>query len=199
LTDPATTNEEPADASEEFEQVDLKNPLLAAGLALLLPGLGHLYQQRYAKAVLFMVCILPMYFFGWSIGGGKVVYAQWRPNAPILEQRWHYVCQFWTGVPAWPALVQTMFNQPFGDEFMVAPELSDRFGGGNEESDWHAQYHGYYELGTVYTMIAGILNLLVIFDAVGGPIGSVIRSDEEKKKLAAKNIPAATAEARAKS
>jgi hypothetical protein len=37
-----------------------------------------------------------------------------------------------------------------------------------------------FEMGTVYTIVAGLLNLLVICDAFGGPL--VIRPPEEKKK-----------------
>ena len=44
-------------------EVDLKNPWLAALWAWLWPGAGHLYQGRYAKGVLFMVCILVTYFY----------------------------------------------------------------------------------------------------------------------------------------
>ena len=36
-------------------------------------------------------------------------------------------------------------------------------------------------MGTVYTVIAGLLNILVIFDAYGGPL--VILPPESKKKL----------------
>lgn len=175
LTDPAPNTNEP-------ELVELKKPLVAAGLACLLPGLGHLYQRRYAKGVLFMVCILSTYFFGWSIGGGKVVFAQWNPNAGIFDQRWHYVGQFWVGLPAWPALIQTMDSRPLGDNFMVAPELPGPRGFPGEQADWIEEFNRSFEMGTVYTLIAGILNLLVIFDAAGGPIGAVMEEELEKKK-----------------
>ena len=39
----------------------------------------------------------------------------------------------------------------------------------NERNAWHRQYHMYFEMGTLYTMIAGLLNLLAVFDAFGGP------------------------------
>jgi hypothetical protein len=40
----------------------------------------------------------------------------------------------------------------------------------------------FYEIGTLYTMLAGMLNLLVIYDAWAGPLGP---SEEEKKRRAA--------------
>ncbi|REK26297.1 MAG: hypothetical protein DWQ42_09395 [Planctomycetota bacterium] len=177
-----------SDMSEDSERnaVELKNPLWAAGLALLIPGLGHLYQGRYAKGLLFMFCILPTFFLGWSLGGGKVVYAEFRPVrgfSDLFEQRWHYVGQFWVGLPAWPALVQTVFNEPLGEDFMTAPEPPFQANEGGEEADWIERAPEYYELGTVYTLIAGILNLLVIFDAAGGPI-LPLRKEEEDDEVA---------------
>ena len=34
---------------------------------------------------------------------------------------------------------------------------------------WHYEYKHFFELGTMYTMIAGLLNLLAIYDAFCGP------------------------------
>ena len=48
---------------------------MSAGLAWLWPGAGHIYQGRYAKGILYMVCILGTYFFGLTMGNGHVVYA----------------------------------------------------------------------------------------------------------------------------
>ena len=56
-------------------EIDLKDPRLAAFLAWLVPGLGHIYQGRTGKGVLFFVCIVGTFFYGMYIGGGRVVYA----------------------------------------------------------------------------------------------------------------------------
>ena len=53
-------------------EIDLRDPLIAGVLAWLWPGAGHLYQRRYAKGMLFMVCILGTFFFGLVLGEGKV-------------------------------------------------------------------------------------------------------------------------------
>jgi hypothetical protein len=42
-----------------------------------------------------------------------------------------------------------------------------------------------FEMGTVYTVIAGLLNILVVFDAYGGPL--VILPSEETKPKEQKN------------
>ena len=176
----------PAETSLQREQeVDLRDPLLAAFLALLWPGAGHIYQRRYAKAVLFMVCVLGTFLFGWDIGGQRTVYASWRP----MDRRWHYFCQVWVGLPAWPAMIQSGESRPLGKDFMRQPDLSppksNLFNPGADQptelDQWQLDYHSYYELGTVFTMVAGLLNLLVIFDAAGGPVGSTPAEDEKQK------------------
>ncbi|MBI5761718.1 MAG: hypothetical protein HZA46_24675 [Planctomycetales bacterium] len=83
--------------------VNLKNPVLAALLAYLVPGLGHFYQGRFFKGTLYFVCILGTFFFGMHLGDGKVVYADWREG----KRTWVYIGQFPVGLPALPALAQS--------------------------------------------------------------------------------------------
>jgi TM2 domain-containing membrane protein YozV len=40
----------------------------------------------------------------------------------------------------------------------------------NQTSDWNLRMGPFFELGTVYTLIAGLLNILAIYDAWGGPV-----------------------------
>ena len=61
----------PPSAAEETIEIDLRNPVLAAVLAWVWPGLGHLYQRRYGKGVLYMVCILSTWFFGLALGEAR--------------------------------------------------------------------------------------------------------------------------------
>lgn len=152
------------------ETVRLKDPGLAAFLAWLVPGLGHFYQGRMAKGALFMICILGTFFYGLFLGDGHVVYAAWGPQ----ERRLPYLCQVGVGLPALPALIQAKRvrdnKEPLFGGIMAPPV---RLPDGRHELDvWHRTYHRYFELGTVYTMIAGLLNVLVIYDALAGPAGS---------------------------
>lgn len=167
-----STTKDHAAAPSQPLQVELKDPGLAAFLAWLLPGLGHLYQGRLAKGTLFMVCILGTFFYGLFLGQGKVVYASWRPE----DRRLAYICQVGVGLPALPALIQTRrvreHKEPLFGGIMKPPE------NGAELDRWHRELHRYFELGTVYTMIAGLLNVLAIYDAWGGPAAS--DEDEEK-------------------
>lgn len=145
------------------EDIELRDPALAAFLAWLWPGAGHIYQRRYAKGALFMTCILVIFFYGLALADGRAVYASWRDD----HKRYPYLCQVATGLPALPALIEARRkaagNAPLLGGWYAPP-------GNQEELDaLHRKYHRFLELGTVYTMIAGLLNVLVIWDAWGGP------------------------------
>ncbi|MSR59561.1 MAG: hypothetical protein EXS05_18280 [Planctomycetaceae bacterium] len=88
-------------------RVNLKNPVLAAALAFLVPGLGHFYQRRIFKGVLYSVCILGTFFTGLSIGHGQTVYFNWQSSE---NRTYAYLCQFWVGLPALPALAQSQMR-----------------------------------------------------------------------------------------
>lgn len=199
---------------EENLTINLKDRWVAALLAWLVPGLGHLYQGRTAKGILFMVCILGTFFYGlFALGGGKVVYASAPGQSP---HRWQYWCQLGTGLPAIPALVQEQrfkrgkpalwanASPPF-DRFMAPPRdyllvhnpktgqdeprpftSADQQGKTvvhpDELAKWNHDLHHFYELGTVYTMIAGLLNVLVIYDAASGPLILLPEPKKRRKK-----------------
>ncbi|MFN0050808.1 MAG: DUF6677 family protein [Planctomycetales bacterium] len=90
-------------------RIPLKNPILAALLAFLVPGLGHFYQRRVFKGVLYSVCILGTFFTGLRIGHGQVVYFDWQNSE---NRTYAYLCQFWVGIPALPALYQAKMRSP---------------------------------------------------------------------------------------
>jgi len=172
-------NQEATSHSEEPIEIDLRNPVLAALLAWLWPGAGHLYQGRHVKGVLFMVCVLSTYCTGMILGRGHVVYASWAEN----DRRWQYLCQVGAGLPALPALVQNRLvrsgRQPlFGGR--MAPPVEVIENAEDELAGWHAKLAGQFDLGTLYTMIAGLLNVLAICDAFAGPF--VPAPEEDKKK-----------------
>lgn len=163
----------------DSERIHLKNRTLAAFLAWLLPGAGHYYQGRNTKGSLYLVCILSTWMLGFALGGGHVVYASWQPG----DRRWHYFLQAGVGAAALPALVQgnrmrkltrngetSPAYEPLWGGFMAPPDrpvIEDRT---DEVSAWYATYGAGYEMGTWYTMIAGLLNILVIYDAYAGPL-----------------------------
>ena len=176
-----TGSAQPSSDQDPFAPVpvDLKNPSTAILLAWLIPGVGHLYQGRRGKGILFLVCILSIYFLGLSMGGGRVVYAKWDDT----EKRLPLLCQLGVGLPTMPALVQAFLvnngMNPIeiaGVRFM-APPVDNQ-----ENAQLHRKYGYLFEMGTLYTMIAGLLNILVIYDAGAGPVWML--PDSEKKRRA---------------
>src|SRR5436853_1873389 len=129
LSHTMTTN--PSPSAEQTLEIDLREPLVAAVLAWLIPGAGHLYQRRTGKGLLFMICILGTYFFGLALGEGKVVYASWNQ----VDRRWQYPLQIGVGLPAIPAVVQNMVirrgNAPILGGIMAPPRSQE------ELADWH--------------------------------------------------------------
>jgi len=147
------------------EELNLRNRYLAAVLAWLIPGAGHFYQRRYFKSGVFSVCILSSFMIGWLVAGGRCVYASWNET----ETRWQYVLQAGIGLPAMPAAIQSWSSRGgstpmFGETFMVGPKSS------KDLDAWNKATASGFDMGTLYTMIAGLLNILVVFDAYSGPL-----------------------------
>ena len=158
--------------------VELGHANWAALLAWLCPGAGHLYQRRYAKSVLFMVCILGTYFFGLSLAGGHTVYASFHKE----DYRLQYICQLGVGLPALPAVVQAtlvrMGHKPLWNGVMAPP----RTGGKSELAEWHKRWPQSFEMGTLFTVVAGLLNVLAIYDAHSGPVYATEESSKKPKQ-----------------
>jgi hypothetical protein len=209
-------------AGQQTLQIDLRDPWLAALLAWLVPGLGHMYQRRWGKGGLLMTCILATFFYGLWLGGGRVVYASFREN----DTHYAYLCQVATGLPSLPAIVQAVRmgsvppKAPLWDGLMAPPVVPGqvvprawveserakypddpefkkfdvydqrdpnttylRYISNGEPTDqsahWQYQLGGYYDLGTVFTMIAGLLNVLAIWDAWGGPATPITKTTDD--------------------
>jgi TM2 domain-containing membrane protein YozV len=145
----------------------LRNPYKAAFLAWLVPGLGHFYQGRVGKGWLYAICILSLYFAGLALGEGKIVYWRWvNPLHSPDKFCLYYVGQFFTGLPALPALIQGTLRYfgipPLLGGFMAEPDM-------NVLNGLHPRLSKLVEVGTIYTTVAGLLNVLAIFDALEGP------------------------------
>jgi hypothetical protein len=167
------------------EEIDLKDPVVAAVLAWLVPGLGHFYQGRRAKGALFLVCILGTFFYGLFLSDGRAVYASWTD----WDHRLPYLCQIGVGLPAMPAVVQNYLvrngKAPWLGGIMAPPATKLQL------DEWYRQLHRYFELGTVYTMIAGLLNVLAIYDAFAGPVQLAPREEKKKREDEPAGAPSA--------
>jgi hypothetical protein len=49
-------------------------------------------------------------------------------------------------------------------------------------AQWHRRLGKFFEIGTLYTMLAGMLNLLVIYDAWAGPMRPAPAEEAEAEK-----------------
>lgn len=165
--------------------------LLPGLLSYLVPGLGQVWQGRVAKGLLFFVCIYTLFFYGLYLGTGTAVVDDktyhvsgnvYLPddtrNNPFnlpplganLYNRPQFVGQFWVGIAAWPALWQYYNYSSAQDE--KGDSLLGHFERQPREEDLNAVQTASgkrMDLGWVYTVIAGVLNIMVIYDALAGP------------------------------
>ena len=167
---------------------------LAAVLSYLLPGLGQVLQGRVGKGVLFFVCLYGLFFYGMWMGKMRNVWlpdVEKLPDAEVpivgklggvpkaLYHRPQFLGQFWIGVAAWPAALQYAATDAPADGTPPAPtRLLGHYMQAPTEPELNTlQRNGdkRWDLGWVYTVIAGVLNILVIYDALAGP---VIRDDQ---------------------
>ena len=161
---------------ERIDSLNLKNPFIAGFLSWLVPGLGHYYQGRYPKALIFFFCIVPTFVVGCALGSSlevgtaRNVYWSWRR----ADMRFWWLAQASLGLATVPSGIQAwQINSgqpPMFGRFMAPPQLQhkDRTGVA-PVLDEIRQKLPLFELGTYLTVIAGLMNLLVILDAVDGP------------------------------
>lgn len=157
---------------------------LAALLSYAVPGLGQIVQGRIGKGLLFFVCVNALFLYGMYLGQWSNVYlADTAGRAPAwnlprwannLYNRPQFAAQFWVGAAAWPAIWQYQKRSPdqvrgpidtwsdFTSKFEAAPSEA-------ELNDLQRDSDKRWDLGWVYTVIAGVLNILVIYDAFAGP------------------------------
>lgn len=173
---------------DRVKNIDLKNPVIAGVLTWLVPGLGHYYQGRTAKAVLFFLCIVPTFLVGCLLGSSsetgaaRNVYYSWRYS----DRRLFFIPQACLGMATIPAGLQAMAvnagSAPPLGRFMAPPQLEvgDRSGVAPTLAEIALHLHFLFELGTYLTVMAGLMNLLAIFDAIDGPL--VYRHEEKDEE-----------------
>ena len=82
-----------------------RSVVVALVLAILVPGLGHLFQGRVVKAFIYFFGILGLFIWGVKLGEGIVVYNLPDRGAP-RRITLHYAAQLGAGAIAYPALWQ---------------------------------------------------------------------------------------------
>jgi hypothetical protein len=111
------------------------NPLLAAGLAWLIPGAGHAFLGRWGRALLFLVLILTFAVLGCTLDGRLYAFDS-------AQRLLHYVAAvgaFGLGLP------YLVLHHAMG--YQGAPASAT------------------YEYGTAFLITASLLNWLLVLDA----------------------------------
>ncbi len=116
--------------------------ILTAGLlAWLIPGAGHFYLGLRKRAVLLFVCIEVTFIIGLYIGTVRII----DPGRSLL---W-FSAQIFAGLNTIVSnLWGTRLAGPYADSTVAMVR------------DWS------YAIGVLYTGVAGLLNLLAVFDTV---------------------------------
>ncbi len=146
---------------------------MAGVLSYLVPGLGQLYQGRFGKGLLFLVCLYGMFFYGMHLGNWRNVYVELKERFPANDRprlldvalnRIRFAGQVWIGVAAWPAILHhyNLSVPLINKDFQKVPTE-------DEINELQQKGDKTWDLGWVCTIIAGVLNILVIYDAVAGP------------------------------
>jgi hypothetical protein len=138
-----------------------------------------------------MSTLYALFFGGMAMGDWKNVYIPdtarhnptWNLPNPVINiyNRPQYAGQFWIGIAAWPAIwqyngwpVPPVHTSPFWHYFQKTPPESKQtapldWEGGKTLSELQTDGDKTWDLAWVYTVIAGVLNVLVIYDAFAGP------------------------------
>ena len=186
-----------------------ENGPLAAVLSYLVPGVGQIYQGRIGKGILFFICVYTLFFFGMYMGRWSNVFAPDTTaeerhfrlrllginflefDSAIVGSLWkrpQFAGQFFVGVAAWPAIYQAWIYDPVQDGnpplsgFMRQPPMEELESNPRDsDKTW--------DLAWVYTVIAGVLNVMVIYDAFAGPAFVVRPGRKEEQPAAAAASP----------
>ena len=147
--------------------VPLRHPLTAAFLAWLVPAWAICIRVEPEREFSTRFASSDFYPMGMVMGEGKIVYWRWVNPLNYPEKFClYYVGQFFVGLPALPALIQGTLNHfgysPIFGEFMAEPSQIVLNG-------LHPRLGKLVEMGTIYTTVAGLLNILAIYDAKEGP------------------------------
>jgi len=129
------------------------------------PGLGHWLLGRRGKAVFFLLAIWGAFVTGWVLSDFRAVF--WKTD------RIATYAQLGMGVPTVPLLLEgEAFVEGFGLLELEADEKLYEPTGSSEN------LLPYYDVGVLYVSVAGLLNVVVILNAIalacwGAPAAAV--------------------------
>ncbi len=134
-------------------QVGVWNLSVICILAWLIPGMGHFLLKRPKRGLVFLVLIVFLFYWGLSLGARIFHY---QPGQPLVFLA--MIAQTGMGIPYILARYAISYGQVHPDSAIADFAQRFHFGQGNIESIT-------YEYGNTFTLVAGLLNFLVILDA----------------------------------
>lgn len=152
-----------------------KSPEIAGLLAWLIPGAGHYYAGHKLKGIVSAVLILGLFVAGVGISKGECVSLR-EPDG----HKFAFMGQIGAGLPTFLSLAYNHQKLPGLRPGYV--DLLEQSGGHTGEA--YASHLPYNDTGLLFTMIAGLLNLLLVHDALSGVPGAINRriADERKRR-----------------
>ena len=128
-------------------------------LGWIIPGLGHFLLRRHVRALIFLLLITFLFF--WGLDLGAKIY-QYEPQQPLTF--FALIAQVGMGLPYFIArfIASYAMMHPASPFHGFAENF--QFGNGNIESVT-------FEYGNTFTIVAGLLNFLVVLDAYDIAVG----------------------------
>ena len=146
-----------SDKKEGLKNITLKMRVKEVGIIIagwFIPGMGHLLLKRYGRGLLIFLIINFLFFFGLFGLIGKL-YAT-EPGNPISI----FAAMGQKGVGAPYIVIKALANKQEKEEtfnYFYVPKQRYSLKEGLPSSP-------YYEYGVTFTVSAGLLNLLILFD-----------------------------------
>ena len=150
-----------------------KSPEIAGLLAWLIPGAGHYYAGHKLKGIVSAVLILGLFVAGVGISKGECVSLR-EPDG----HKFAFMGQIGAGLPTFLSLAYNHQKLPGLRPGYV--DLLEESGGHTGEA--YASHLPNNDTGLLFTMIAGLLNLLLVHDALSGVPGAINRRIAEERK-----------------
>jgi len=147
-----------------------KSPELAGALAWLLPGLGHMYAGFWVKGLGGLVFVFGLFAWGVILSGGEAVSLRKEGG-----HEYAFLAQLGAGGPTLLGLSYNHNKIPglhYDPPDVSDPEHVEEFAARLPDND----------TGLLFTMIAGLLNLLLVSDALNGVPGAMSRRIDDKRR-----------------
>jgi hypothetical protein len=162
----------PIDPVEELSKRG-KSVELAALLAFLLPGMGHVYLGKRGKGLVAFVLIVGLFLSGLWLSSGEAVWLDKEYGHP-----WAFCAQVGAGLPAGAGLLRSHSYEvktALGIKSEPPPPPPTVW-----QTPEYVRELPHQDEGLLFTMVAGLLNLLLIHDAFcGAPGASAAREEDE--------------------